>query len=127
MADLYLTEAGDLLSAPSGDFAVTQTTWRDDVQQVYVRCMTDVGDFRIYPDLGASLTTLYGQPQSPLTGQLGVDLIRRALEREGRFAGKPFNVHAIPVGPQAIRFDVFLTSGSREQLKISVEQDLGVV
>jgi hypothetical protein len=60
--DLYLTEAGDLGVDPAGDLAITQTAWRDDVQQVYIRCMTDVGDFQVYPHLGATLTTLYGEP-----------------------------------------------------------------
>lgn len=126
MADLYLYESGDLAVSPSGDLAVTQTSWRDDVQQAYVRMMTEVGDFQVYPTLGASLSQLYGRPQSPSTGKFGMDLIRSALDREGRFTGKPYTVNAVPTGPQAIRFDLAVTSGSREQILLSVEQGLGI-
>ncbi|HJS83580.1 MAG TPA: hypothetical protein VJ742_12175 [Nitrososphaera sp.] len=126
MADLYFTEAGDIVRAPDGDFALTPTVWREDAQQGYIRAMTDQGDFTIYPTLGASLSTLYGLPQSPETGKYGEKLIESALEREGRFAGKAFTVTAIPTGYQRIRFDIQITSGNREAIKLSVEQDLGL-
>lgn len=122
--DLYLTDAGDIAVSGTGDLALTPTVWRDDVQQAYFRSMTDAGDFLLAPLLGASLSQLYGQPQSPATGQMGIDLITGALQREGRFAGKPINVQAIPTGPQTIRFDITITSGSLEQIKLSVQQDL---
>lgn len=126
MTDLYFTESGDVAISTSGDLAVTDTAWRDDVQQAYIRVLTDAGDFRIFPELGASLTSLYGMPQSPDTGALGEQMIRSALEREGRFTGKPISIQAVPTGYQSIRFDISITSGSLEQIRLSVEQDLGV-
>jgi len=51
MPDLYMDESGDLAVSPAGDLAVTQTTWRDDVQQAYIRIMTEMGDFEVYPEL----------------------------------------------------------------------------
>lgn len=124
--DLYFTEEGDIAVAPNGDIALTQTSWRDDVQQVYVRMMTDQGDWVLHPQLGADLSQLYGLPQSPETGQLGVALIEAAMEREGRFAGKGIEVTPIPTGHQSIRFDVYITSGSREKIRLSVEQNIGL-
>jgi hypothetical protein len=124
--DLYFTSDGDLAMSPSGDLAITETPWRDDVQQAYIRVMTDEGDYLLYPNLGASLSTLYGMPQSPETGSYGESLIVSALNREGRFSGKPFSVNAVPTGPQSIRFDVDITSGSREAIRLSVEQNLGL-
>jgi hypothetical protein len=121
-----MTEAGDLAVSASGDLAYTMTPWRDDVQQAYIRMMTDDGDFLVYPTLGASLSKLWGKPQSPETGQLGVDLISAAMDRESRFAGKRYSVKAIPTGHQVIRFDVSIVSGSQEQLVLSVEQNLGI-
>jgi hypothetical protein len=126
MADFYMTEAGDLTVAASGDLAHTQTAWRDDVQQAYIRMMTDDGDFLIYPMLGASLSKLWGKPQSPETGQMGVNLITAAMDRESRFVGRRYTVNAVPTGPQTIRFDVAIISGSQEQLVLSVEQNLGI-
>jgi len=124
--DLYFTEDGDIATSPEGDIAVTDTPWRDDMQQAYIRVMTDEGDYLIYSDLGASLSLLNGMPQSPETGDYGVALITSALNREGRFAGRPFTVKPVPIGPQSIRFDVSITSGSRDQIKLSVEQGLGL-
>lgn len=126
MADLYMNESGDLVLAPNGDLAFTQTPWRDDVQQAYIRMMTDIGDFRVYPDLGADLSVIYGKPQSPATGELGSQLIRSSFEREGRFLGKPYRITPVPTSQQAIRFDVSMSSGSREQIVLSIEQNLGI-
>lgn len=125
--DLFFTEGGDLRISHNGDLAVTPTPWRDDVQQAYIRVMTDQGDFLIYPELGASLSELYGMPQSPGTGQYGEELIKGALTREGRFAGVPFSVKAVPVDYNTIRFDITLVSGSRERIEFSVQQELNVI
>lgn len=127
MVDLYFTEEGDMAVAPNGDLALTQANWRDDLQQVYIRMMTDVGDHVLHPMLGSDLSQLFGEPQTKATGALGVRLIEKSLEREGRFVGRKVEVQAVPVSPVAIRFDVYITSGSREKIKLSIEQDLGVV
>lgn len=124
--DFYFTEEGNIAVSPSGDIAMTATPWRDDLQQAYVRVMTEQGDFLLYETLGASLTELHGMPQSPDTGKYGEDLIAAALNREGRFVGRPFTVNSVPTGPQSIRFDVSIMSGNREQIRLSVEQDLGL-
>lgn len=124
--DAYLTEQGDITTNSGGDIALSDTQWRDDVQQAYVRVMTDPGDFILYPSLGAGLSQLFGMPQTPETGGFGIKLIEGALEREGRFTGKPVEVKAVPISHQSIRFDINITSGSREQIKLSVKQGLGV-
>lgn len=124
MADLYFSEEGDLAQSPSGDLAITPAQHRDDVQQAYIRVMTEQGDYLLYPDIGASLTRLYGMPQSPQTGAYGEKLIRDALTRDNRFIGQGFTVKAVPIDFQTIRFDVFLNSGSRSQIRLSFEQDL---
>ncbi len=125
MSDLYFTEEGDLTVSHSGDIEVTGTPWRDEIQQVYIRVMTDQGDFVAYPQLGADLSKLYGLPQSPSTGSLGETMIKSALEREGRFAGSLINVNSVPTSPQSIRFDITIKSGSRQRpTRLSVEQDI---
>lgn len=124
--DMYFTEDGDIARSPSGDIAVTPTQYRDDLQQAYIRIMTDQSDYLLYPELGASLSQLNGMPQSPETGRIGEKLITSALNREGRFAGRSFTVTSVPTGPQTIRFDVDIVSGSKELIRLSVEQDLGL-
>lgn len=125
--DWYFSESGDIKVSPGGDIAMTDSSWRDDSQQAYIRIMTEPMDFLLYPSLGAELSLLYGMPQSESTGVYGATIITEALNREGRFIGKAFNVKPVPTGPQTIRFDVFIQSGSRSSLILSIEQDLGVV
>ena len=126
LADLYMSESGDLRVAPGGDLGVTETTWREDAQNAYIRIMTSPGDFLLYPTIGADLTQLYGKPQSENTANLGVRIITDALEREGAFIGKAIDVVGVPTGPQTIRFDVKVKSGSRTDLLLSIEKDLGI-
>jgi len=125
--DLYFSEQGDIKISPNGDIAVTETEWRDDAQQVYIRIMTDPGDYLLYQNLGANMHSLYGMPQSSHTGELGKSIIMSALEREGRFQGKTISIKAIPTGPQSIRFDVYVVVSSKDNLIMSIEKDLGVV
>lgn len=127
MADLYFSEDGDIKIGTSGDIAVTQTEARDIAQQVYMRVMTERGDFVVYPDLGARLDQLIGMPQTAKTGQIGEDIILNALRRDGRLQGRPLTVKAVPVGPQTLRFDIYTLLDNRNSLILSVEQDLGVV
>lgn len=124
--DLYLTEAGDLAVTSNGDLALTETVWRDLSQQAYLRIMTQTDDFILYPSLGADLEALIGMPQSAETAEVGKQLIISALNREGRFIGLPIEVKAVPISFQSIRFDIYITYGSRTQMILSIEQDLGI-
>lgn len=126
MTDFYFSEYGDLKIGPNGDIAVADTQWRDDVQQAYLRIRTEPGDFVLYPGLGAELQRLFGRPQTERTGDIGKAIILEALNRENRFSGRAITIKAIPTGPQTIRFDVFIVSGSRSELLLTVEQELGV-
>ena len=127
MADLYFSEDGDLKISVNKDVAATQSEARNLAQQIYLRIMTELGDFLIYPDLGAQLDKLMGMPQTPQTGKYGEKLITDALMRDGRLRGRPLSVKAIPTGPQTLRFDIYTMVESRNSLILSVEQDLGVV
>jgi len=70
MSDLYFTMDGDILVTGNKDIAITTSSAQDDVQQVYLRLMTEPGDFYIYPALGTDLSVLYGMPQSEETGKM---------------------------------------------------------
>lgn len=126
MADLYLTADGNIAISPSGDLAMTDSPWRDDIQQAYVRCMTDIGDYLIFRNLGASLSELGGMPQSPETAEFGKQLIASALDREGRFETKPYRIEAFPTGPQSIRFDLYIASNDTSESSMSIEQELAI-
>jgi hypothetical protein len=88
---------------------------------------TTPGDFTLYPRLGADLSVLYGMPQSKDTGDLGVKIIEEALTRTNTFNASSLSVKAVPTGPQTIRFDVYVVSGTKKNMMISIQQDLGLV
>jgi hypothetical protein len=124
--DFYFSAEGDIKISSNGDIALTDTDWRDDAQQAYIRLKTEPGDWTLYTHLGADLASLYGMPQSLETGNLGIKLIQTALNRGGRFVGRSIEVKAVPTSIQTIRFDIYIKSGERNALVMSIEQDLGV-
>lgn len=126
MADFFFGEDGDIKVSPNKDIALTDTVWRDDSQQAYIRIMTEPGDFLLYPNLGANLEALYGMPQREETADYGKDIIKAALNREGRFQGRDISINAVPTGPSTIRFDIYIRLGSSEQRVLQIEQNLGV-
>ena len=64
MSDLYLTLNGDFLINGNKDLSLTPSSMQEDIQQIYLRLMTEPGDFYIYPQLGIDLSRLYGLPQT---------------------------------------------------------------
>lgn len=125
MSDLYLTLDGDLAITGNKDMAMVNSSKQNDVQQIYLRLMTEPGDFYAYPSLGVDLSVLYGMPQTAETGELGKRLIKNALEREGVFRGKNITISAVPVSRDVIRFDVQILSSSNLPVTLSIKQNLG--
>lgn len=74
--------------------------------------------------LGTALSKLYGMPQDPSTAELGKDIIRQALDREGVFRGKNISINAVPTSPTSIRFDVQLITNTGTPLNLSVNQSI---
>jgi hypothetical protein len=125
MSDFYIDLSGDLVVNGSGDIATVQDQSTKDIQHVYMRLMTEPGDFFVYPQLGTQLSMLYGMPQNPQTGDLGKRVIRAALEREGVFKNRQITIEAVPVSADSIRFDVYLAGSNYQPVVLSITQDLG--
>ena len=125
MSDLYFRETGDLALGSDGDFAMVDSPWRNYSQQAYIRLKTAIGDYQLYPGLGADLERLIGEPNTEKTGELGKMMIFKALTRDSSLAGMAIDIKAIPVSYNAIRFDVYMTAGQRSELVLSILQDLG--
>lgn len=126
MSDFYIDLNGDLVVNGSGDLALAADQSVVDIQQVYIRLMTEPGDFFMYPQLGTDLSLLYGMPQTAQTGDFGKRLIRAALEREGVFKNRQITIEAVPTSADSIRFDVYLMGSNFEPTVLSITQDLGV-
>jgi len=125
VSDFYITLSGDLVVNGSGDIGVVGTQTEKDIQHVYIRLMTEPGDFYIYPQLGTQLSMLYGMPQTPQTGDFGKKLIRSALEREGVFKNRQITIEAVPTSADEIRFDVYIMGSLNEPTVLSITQNLG--
>lgn len=126
MSDFYIDLAGDLKVTGTGDIALVQNPVENDVQQVYIRLMTEPGDFYMYPRLGTDLSMLYGMPQSRETGEFGKRIIKAALDREGIFANRSITIEAVPTSSDSIRFDIYITTDARQPTLLSITQELGV-
>jgi len=124
MSDFYLDLSGDLKISPNKDIAMVQSRSQNDIQQIYLRLMTEPGDFYIYPKLGTELNVLYGMPQSQTTGEMGKRLIRQALLRENVFADRKISITAVPTSNNSIRFDVHIEDNSVDPITISVTQEI---
>jgi hypothetical protein len=125
MSDLYFTLTGDIVVNGNKDIALTNSPLQSDIQQVYIRLMTEPGDFYIYPNLGIDLSMMYGMPQTPETGDFGKRLIKAGLQREGLFKGRNIKIEAIPTGYDTIRFDVHIFSDIDQPVVLSISQGLG--
>ena len=125
MSDLHFTFSGDILIGGNKDIVLTNSSMQSDVQQAYIRLMTEPGDFYIYPLLGIDLSLLYGMPQSQETGEFGKKLIQTGLQREGIFKGRNIKIDAVPTGRDTIRFDVHIISDIDQPVVLSVSQTLG--
>ena len=125
MTDLYFGLDGDILINGGKDLSLINTPLQGDVQQVYIRLMTEPGDFHVYPTLGIDLSQLYGMPQRPETGDFGKRLIQAGLRKEGLFKGKNIKIEAIPTGADTIRFDIHIITDIDQPIVLSISQDLG--
>jgi hypothetical protein len=125
MSDLYFTLNGDILIGGNKDIVLTNSSMQSDVQQAYIRLMTEPGDFYIYPLLGIDLSLLYGMPQSAETGEFGKKLIQTGLQREGIFKGRNIKIDSVPTSKDTIRFDVHIISDIDQPVVLSVSQTLG--
>lgn len=127
MTDLYFGYNGDIVISPNKDVARVGSVAEKDLQQIYLRLMTEPGDFMVYPNLGCDLSILKGMPQSKSTGDLGKKIIRDSLQNEiysGIFRGRNITIDAIPVSENSIRFDVHIENNGTEPVTLTVTQDI---
>ena len=127
MSDFYFDLSGDILISSNKDIAMAQTRQQRDIQQIYLRLMTEPDDFTIYPRLGCDLSMLRGMPQNRTTAEIGKRLIRDCLENElkgGIFRNRSISIDAVPISATGIRFDVHIENNTSEPVTLSVVQEL---
>lgn len=84
-----------------------------ELQLIKSRLQTDNPDWRNYPNIGANLSDLIGEVNSPETASKGIELIKRALTYDEVFSEEDLEVQAIPVSAEQLMFDIRLFRENR--------------
>ena len=79
-----------------------------ELQLIKSRLQTDNPDWSQYKEVGANLSDLIGEINSPETAQRGIEMIQRALTYDGAFDDEELEIEAVPVNPEQLLFDIRL-------------------
>lgn len=122
--DLLWTSRGDY-HLLNGDLMDTERDpLRSLVQEVKTRASGDQGAWIPWPDLGASVSDLVGQPNNKQTAESIKTRILSSLTRNGFMNSKDIDIKYIPVSEDSILFRLKLTvaptvaNGNSEYLTI---------
>lgn len=125
--DLYWGFDGDLLVGPEGDlYAPEDDVLRSLVQEVRTRIMGDQQDWELYPDVGAGLSDLIGQPNNKTTAESGKAKIIAALTRDGLVSAGDISIKYMPIGPYNLLYRLSIATAptdanyQNESIDISV-------
>lgn len=79
-----------------------------DAQLIRTRLRTENPDWILYPEVGADLTDLIGEMNTPQTADRGIEMIYRTLTYDGAFRREDLEVTAAPVSHSTILFHIKL-------------------
>lgn len=96
MSDIFLTSTADLKLDGSGDFALVSGNTAL-LQQVRFRLQTVQGDWRLYPNCGASLEGFLGQPNNAVTGAAVQTAVMDALTHDSFLYPSQLTITVVPV------------------------------
>lgn len=101
--DLYFTRRGDYTIDVDGDIMdTTGDPLRSLVQECRSRLQADKGDWIIYPQLGADLSVLIGEPNNKITAEGLKAKIIASLNQYGMVDTRDLEVSYMPIGPSTI-------------------------
>jgi len=105
--DLKWTWNGDLIIDQYGDLADTaDNSLRSFIQEIRTRVRSDLGDWRMQPHVGASLSELIGEPNSEETAEAGKVRIISALTKDNFIAATAIRIRYTPVDQNAILYNI---------------------
>lgn len=101
--DLYFTRRGDYAIDVNGDIMDTSDDpLRSLVQECRSRLQSDKGDWILYPQLGADLSLLIGEPNNKSTAEGLKAKIIASLNQYGMVDTRDLNISYMPIGPSTI-------------------------
>ena len=95
------------------------------LQLIKSRVQTDNPDWILYPEIGANLSDLIGELNTPETGRAAVQLVLDALTHGGAFLEEDLHIDAIPVSESDILLDIQLKQANRF-LRYAIEFNLEI-
>ena len=96
--DLLWTSRGDVFIGGDGDLMDTEfDPLRSFVQEVRTRTEADQGDWKNFPNLGATLSKFVGEPNNRVTSEGVKVAIRGALARDGFVNTRDMKLTAMPI------------------------------
>lgn len=108
--DLAWTSRGDLVIGHDGDLYDTSTDpLRSIFQEIRTRVMSDLGDWLMYPDVGASISDFVGEPNNKIVAEAIKTRIIASLARHGLVAREDVSIRYMPVDIDQILFRVSLS------------------
>lgn len=120
--DLLFTDSGDYkFDSVTSDFAdTTEIPYRAFVQQIATRVSSTRGDWRLQPNIGASLTQNLGRPNSPELGRQIQLAVINSLTQDAFIKSSELKVEVFPIAKNQIAILVLVQPvGDREQIRLS--------
>lgn len=106
------------LSFADGDLKLVEGPALDK-QDIISRALTDAPDWYYYPELGANLSELRGEPNIPRTAVMGKEQLLGTLTYDNRFSRDGVYIRPVPVSQNSIVFYV-LTGEAETAIPIEV-------
>jgi len=96
--DLMWTGRGDLVIGHDGDIMDTYADpLRSIYQEIRSRIKSEVGDWRLYPDISASLSDYVGEPNNKVTAEAVKTRIISSITRNGLVHNADVQVRYAPI------------------------------
>lgn len=110
--EVLLTTDPELGTVPVRDLELAHDEDAE-LQLIKSRIQTDNPDWYNYPNIGANLSDLIGELNTPETAERGKNLILESLTRGQTFKSEDLTIEAIPVSGTNLLFDVRLKRHTR--------------
>jgi hypothetical protein len=97
-------------------------------QIIYNRLMSSKGDWFLYQNMGASLETLIGQPNTRETGQKGANMIIEALTYDSFLTESELRVRPVPLSATEILFYIeIIKADASFPIPLVLDLEIGVM
>lgn len=114
--DLYFSRRGDYIVGPEGDlYDTSDDVLRSLLQEIRSRLQSDLGDWRLYPELGAELSALVGEPNNKQTAEALKAKMQASLSQFGLVDTRDMVIQYLPIDAQRLLFRMRITVAATQE------------